>query len=138
MFDVSITPYNPNANCATHGVTKEISAQCHGSLHIQSNVTASLKLCPAKTRYVLYIINANIVIKKVRKPYRNHLDFNKSGGFFLSDILSLPPNNSKNCPRSQYLLQYTLLPPNIAINSGVRKKTSPSHAKRILKNPSVR
>ena len=50
----------------------------------------------------------------------------------------LLPILPKSCPRPQYLLQKCLFPQKIANPKGTRKSIIPSHANKILKNPSVK
>lgn len=60
------------------------------------------------------------------------------GDIFFRESPSLLPSRSKSCPLPQNLLQYILSPPKMAMSNGMKKHSSPIHAKRILKNPKIK
>ena len=100
-----------------------------GILKVHKSFIPSFRLlAPENTRYVANIMFRNIIMKKMRKPYRNHLVVMNLGmGLFLDSFFFLP-RSSNSCPLPQYLLQYVFPPPNMEIKRGVMKQMTPSHA----------
>jgi hypothetical protein len=66
------------------------------------------------------------------------LDESHLGVILFLEHFACVPNTRNSCPLPQYRLQNPLFPPTIAKISGTKKSIMPSHANRILKNPSAK